>query len=186
MLLAGGRMAEVPSQGYTLFDIPKPKQFFVHVHADANELGRVYSPDIAINASPQSFCAALGRLKAPQTIAWAEQTKAARAEYLAFTDVAPEAPGKVQLSQIMLWLRNNLPEDAIVANGAGNYAIWVGRYLRIRQYGTLARSGFGLNGLWIARRRRCKARKPRSHGGQLQWRWLLSHERAGVCDCGSV
>ena len=149
ILLASGRMAEVPSQGFTLFDIPKPVQTFVHVHADPEELGRIYSPDIAICATPQAFCAALEGLAPPDRIPWRENTKAARSDYLAFTNVAPETPGKVQMAKIMLWLRENLPADAIVTNGAGNYAIWVGRYLRIRKYGTLlapvsGSMGFGL------------------------------------------
>ena len=149
VLLVSGRMPEVPSQGYTLFDIPKPHQYFVHVHADPAELGRVYSPDLAIQSSPRNFCLALASFSPPVTIAWSEQTRTARADYLEFTNLAPEAPGKVQMSRIMLWLRENLTEDTIVTNGAGNYAIWVGRYLRIRKYGTLlapvsGSMGFGL------------------------------------------
>lgn len=137
ILLAGGRMAEVPSQGYTLFDIPKPKQTFAHIHADAGELGRVYSPDIAIHASPEHFCAALDGLAAPASIGWRDHRAAAQADYRAFSDHAPQAPGPVQMGQIMHWLRERLPEDAIVTNGAGNYAIWVTRYMRIRRFGGL-------------------------------------------------
>ena len=137
VLLASGRMAEVPSQGYTLFDIPRPKQTFVHVHADANELGRVYSPDIAIHAAPQAFCAALEEVAAPPAIGWRDHRRAAHDDYLGFSNHAPQTPGKVQMAEIMLWLRKNLPDDAIIANGAGNYAIWVGRYLRIRKFGAL-------------------------------------------------
>jgi acetolactate synthase-1/2/3 large subunit len=137
VLLIGGRMAEVPSQSYTLFDIPIPKQALVHVHADAGELGRVYHPVLAINATPASFCAALARLEPLVEIAWREQTAAARRDFLAFTNAAPAMPGDVQLNEIMLWLRKRLPEDCIVTNGAGNYAIWTARYLRIRQFGGL-------------------------------------------------
>lgn len=137
VLLIGGRMAEVPSQSYTLFDIPVPKQAFVHVHADAAELGRVYHPTLAINATPARFCAALARLEPPADIPWRAQTAAARMDFLAFTNAAPSIPGDLQLNEIMLWLRKRLPEDCIVTNGAGNYAIWTGRYLRIRKFGGL-------------------------------------------------
>lgn len=137
VLLIGGRMAEVPSQSYTLFDIPTPRHTFVHVHADARELGRVYQPTLAINATPDRFCAALTRLEPPHTPVWSMETRAARADYLAFANAAPAIPGDVQLSEIMLWLRDRIPEDAIITNGAGNYAIWVGRYLRIRRFGGL-------------------------------------------------
>jgi acetolactate synthase-1/2/3 large subunit len=137
VLLMGGRMAEVPSQSYTLFDIPVPKQALVHVHADAGELGRVYQPILAINATPARFCAALARLDPPDDIPWSGETAAARMDFLAFTNAVPAMPGDVQLNEIMLWLRKRLPEDCIVTNGAGNYAIWTGRYLRIRQFGGL-------------------------------------------------
>ncbi|MDB5571540.1 MAG: thiamine pyrophosphate-binding protein [Hyphomicrobiales bacterium] len=137
VLLIGGRLAEVPSQSYTLLDIPTPRQTLVHVHADARELGRVYQPALAINATPGRFCAALARLDAPQSVPWSAETRAARMDFLAFTNAAPAIPGDVQLNDVMLWLRKRLPEDCIVTNGAGNYAIWTGRYLRIRKFGGL-------------------------------------------------
>lgn len=149
VLLANGRMAEVPSQGFTLFNVPKPAQTFVHVHADPEELGRIYSPDLAICSTPQSFCAALPGIAPPEKISWGEHTQSARADYLEFSNLTVEAPGKVQMAQIMLWLREKLPDDAIVTNGAGNYTIWVSRYLRIRKFGGLiapvsGSMGFGL------------------------------------------
>ena len=136
VLLAGGRMAEIPSQGYELFDIPAPRQRLVHAHADAEELGRVYHPALAINATPAAFAAALEGLQPPARIAWGAATRAANADYHAFSDVPPTIPGAVQLGEIMLWLREKLPRDAIVCNGAGNYTIWIGRFLRFRDLGT--------------------------------------------------
>ena len=135
VLLIGGRFAEIPSQGYTLLDIPLPRQKLVHVHAGAEELGRVYQPHLGIHATPQAFAAALEGLQPPQTISWSVQTRQANEDYVAFTNNAPATPGKVQLAEIMMWLRNRLPDDAIIANGAGNYTIWIGRYLRFRKYG---------------------------------------------------
>jgi acetolactate synthase-1/2/3 large subunit len=136
VLLISGRMAEVPSQGYEIFQIPNPRQTFVHVHASAEELGRVYHPHLGIHATPQAFAAALESLQPPTTIVWGETTRQANAEFHAWSDVAPASPGAVQLAEIALWLRNRLPDDAIIANGAGNYAIWVSRFLRYRRYGT--------------------------------------------------
>ncbi len=149
VLLTGGRMPEVPSQSYTLFDIPNPKQTLVHVHADAGELGRVYRPHLGIHATPQAFCAALDALAPKGQPAWRSETAQAHADYIAFSDYAPDMPGGVQLSQIMLWLRARLPADAIITNGAGNYTIWNGRYLRMRRHdGLLApvsgSMGYGL------------------------------------------
>ncbi len=149
VLLVGGRMAEIPSQGYELFDIPTPRQKLVHVHAGAEELGRVYHPALAIHASPTAFAAALESLQPPNAIKWSAATRAANADYRVFSDTAPENPGPVQLGEIMLWLRERLPPDAIIANGAGNYTIWIGRFLRFRRYGTQlgpvsGSMGFGL------------------------------------------
>ncbi|MBL8587739.1 MAG: thiamine pyrophosphate-binding protein [Methylobacteriaceae bacterium] len=149
VLLIGGRMSEMPSQSYTLFDIPKPKQRFVHVHADAGELGRVYHPTLGILASPPAFCAQLESLQPPNAILWSERTRAAREDYLGWTEQAPANPGPVQLGEIMLWLRRRLPEDAIICNGAGNYAIWPQRFLRYRRFGaqlapTSGSMGFGV------------------------------------------
>ncbi len=135
VLLIGGRLAEVPSQGYKLLDIPSPRQKLVHVHASAEELGRVYHPAVAIHATPAAFAAALEGLQPPSAIPWSGATREAGADYRAFSDVAPPAPGKVQMAEIMLWLRGRLPDDAIIANGAGNYAIWIGRFLRFREHG---------------------------------------------------
>lgn len=136
VLLIGGRMAEIPSQGYRLFDIPVPRQTLVHVHADAGELGRVYHPHLGIHASPAAFAAALESLQPPVEMAWKAATRQARSSYLAWSDRAPPVPGDVQPGEIVVWLRDRLPADAIITNGAGNYAIWVGRFLRFRRFGT--------------------------------------------------
>ena len=136
VILAGGRMAEVPSQAYTLFDVPSPRQTLVHVHADPAEIGRVYHPALGIIASPGAFAAALETVQPPNEIPWAGSTETARAEYLAWTETPPAIPGRFQYGEAMAWLRDRLPEDAIVTNGAGNYAIWVGRFLRYRRFAT--------------------------------------------------
>lgn len=149
VILVGGRMAEMPSQSYTLFNIPQPQVDFVHVHADPEELGRVYHPTLGINATPRAFAAALETLQPPNTIAWSAETKQAREDFLSWTEQPPRVPGALDMGQAMMWLRNYLPEDAVICNGAGNYAIWVGRFLRFRKYATqLAPNsgsmGFGL------------------------------------------
>ena len=135
VMLIGGRMAEVPSQSYTLFDIPLPRQTFVHVHADANELGRVYQPTLAIHATPPAFCASLESVQPPQTIPWENAAQDAHADYLAWTTHPSDVPGTMNLGTALTALRAHLPDDAVITNGAGNYAIWVGRYLRIAQFG---------------------------------------------------
>jgi len=136
LILAGGRLSEMPSSSYTLLDIPVPKQTLVHVHAGAEELGRVYQPALAIHASPQAFAAALEGLQPPNAVPWAQETQAANADFHAWTDEPKPTPGKLQYGAVIRWLRDRLPEDAVICNGAGNYAIWVQRYLRFRRYGT--------------------------------------------------
>jgi acetolactate synthase-1/2/3 large subunit len=137
LLLIGGRMSEMPSSGYTLIDIPEPKQALIHVHPGAEELGRVYRPTLAINASPTGFAAALESLQPPhRDIVWRAEPRAANDEYRAWTEPRPN-PGPVQLAEIMAWLRGRLPADAIITGGAGNYTGWPLRFLRFRRFGTL-------------------------------------------------
>lgn len=135
LLLIGGRMSEMPSAGYTLIDIPEPRQTLVHVHPGAEELGRLYRPALAINASPTAFAAALEGLQPPHEIAWRGSAEAANAAYRTWS--APvDNPGAVQLSRIIAWLRQRLPDDAIVASAAGNYSVWVHRFFHHRRYAT--------------------------------------------------
>ena len=137
ILLVGGRLSEMPSQSYTLLDIPTPRQTLVHVHPDPSELGRVYRPHLAINASPTAFSAALERLQPPATIAWSGAAAKAHQEFLAWTDPgAVKPPGAVQMPEVMRQLREKLPADTIVCNGAGNFAVWAHRFWHFRHYGT--------------------------------------------------
>ncbi|MGC2124135.1 MAG: thiamine pyrophosphate-dependent enzyme, partial [Xanthobacteraceae bacterium] len=132
VIMVGGRLGELPSQSYTLFDIPRPQTTFVHVHPGAEELGRVYSPHLAINATPTAFTAALEDLafaKPP-----AGDAKSAHVDYLQWTDKATDQPGGVNFGAVMVWLRENLTADAILCNGAGNYAAWIHRFYRFRRF----------------------------------------------------
>jgi acetolactate synthase-1/2/3 large subunit len=134
VILIGGRLGEMPSQSYTLFDIPGPKQTLVHVHPGAEELGRVYSPALAINATPSAFAAALEGLAVPEKVVWSAATPAAHAEFIEWTAKPPQVPGAVNLGEIIAGLRDKLPADTIICNGAGNFSIWVHRFWRYRHY----------------------------------------------------
>jgi acetolactate synthase-1/2/3 large subunit len=136
VVLLGGRLGEMPSQGYTLLDIPGPQTKLVHIHPGAEELGRVYRPHLAIHASPTAFAEAADQLAPPREIKWRDATAAAHADYLEWTQVATEQPGGVNLGAIMVWLRENLPADTILCNGAGNYAAWIHRFYRFRRFAT--------------------------------------------------
>jgi acetolactate synthase-1/2/3 large subunit len=138
VLLVGGRLGEMPSSGYTLLKSPYPDQTLVHVHPDAGELGRVYRPALAINAAPEAFAPAFARLKPASKPAWAAETERLHAAYLDWSTPPESGPGAVHMGPIMDYLEKVLPDDAILTNGAGNYATWIHRFHRFRRFGTQA------------------------------------------------
>jgi acetolactate synthase-1/2/3 large subunit len=132
VIAAGARLNELTSQGYTLFDIPVPQMKLVHAYPGAEELGRVYRAHLPIHAAPIAFAAALEKLQPRKTHDVAAEHQA----YLDFSGNGTTQPGAVNLSQIMIWLRGHLAEDAIITNGAGNYSGWIHRFYRFRRYNT--------------------------------------------------
>ncbi len=134
--LIGGRLGQVPSQDYTLLDLPVPSQALIHVYPEAEELGRVYAPTLGIVAGPDRFARALEEMAAPIVRPWADETAAVHASYRQWSQSPGPQPGEVNLGEIMVWLREHLAQDAIICNGAGGYAAWLHRYYRFRQAGT--------------------------------------------------
>jgi acetolactate synthase-1/2/3 large subunit len=134
LLVIGERLGEMTTGGYALLDAPSPRQTLIHVHPGAEELGRVYQPALAIVATPGAFLAALDEAApdGPETHGGAT---AAHAEYEAWQAPRP-VPGELDLWQVVRWLDARLPDDAIVTNGAGNYAVWLHRLFRYRGYRT--------------------------------------------------
>ncbi len=133
VIAVGARLGEMPSQGYTLFAVPVRKQRLVHVLPDAAEIGRVYTPTLGIHADPASFARKAVRLQAPATVAWAGQAEAAHRDYGRWSTPASESEPNsdfVDPFAIMTILGEMLPRDAIMTNGAGNYAGWLHRYHR--------------------------------------------------------
>jgi acetolactate synthase-1/2/3 large subunit len=153
LLVVGARLSEMPSQAYTLLEIPEPRQQMIHVHPGAEELGRVYRPEVAIHASPAGFAAAAESLQPPHgEIAWADWTAEAHADYLAWSETLPETqagPGEVPMARVVAALRNTLAEDSIITNGAGNYASWIHRFWRFRRYQTQAAPTSGSMGYGV-------------------------------------
>ncbi len=135
IVAVGARLGEVTTGGYTLFDIPVPKQKLIHVYPDPDELGRVYRPFLAIAAASRDFAAALSSRAPVAAPRWASRTAELHADYLGWR--APvKNPGAVQMSEIVAWLDANVPPDTIFANGAGNFATWVHRFHCYRGFGT--------------------------------------------------
>ncbi len=135
VLAIGSRLGETTSGGFTLLDLPRPRQLLVHVHNDPEELGRFYQPDLAIPAGLNAFAEAAAALPPPRHRRWSPATAEAHAEELDWR--APtRVPGALQLGEVVAWLRERLPADAVLTNGAGNYAIWANRHFAYRGLGT--------------------------------------------------
>jgi acetolactate synthase-1/2/3 large subunit len=132
LIVIGARLGEMTTGGYTLLDVPVPKQKLVHVHAGAEELGRVYQATLPIVSSYEEFVVALSALKTPS---WKAQGQAAHADYLAWNKPLP-MPGALQYGEIIGWLSQNLPEDAVLTNGAGNFASWLHRHFQYKGWRT--------------------------------------------------
>jgi acetolactate synthase-1/2/3 large subunit len=129
VIAIGARLGEMTSGGYTLFAVPKPKQKLVHIHASAEELNRVYQADLAINATMNAAARSLEVLSAPVKLAWEAWTQACNADYLA--NLEPQSlPGDIDMPAVVATLQKHLPADAVLTNGAGNFASWVHRFYR--------------------------------------------------------
>ena len=135
IIAIGPRLGEATTGGYTLFDLPVPKQKLVHVHASAEELGRVYQATLPINSGMQAFAAAAKAMKPVDSKKWAATVKDSHAEYLDNIKPGP-LPGTVNMGEVIAWLNKRLPDDAIVTNGAGNYAAFLHRFFQYRGFKT--------------------------------------------------
>ncbi len=131
----GPRLGEMTTGGYTLLQAPRPQQKLVHIHASAEELNRVYQADLAINATMNAAARSLEVLTAPTELPWQAWTLQANADYQAsrvpqaLTELAADtAAGVVNLPDIIATLQRHLPGDAVLSNGAGNFASWLHRY----------------------------------------------------------
>src|SRR6266851_1883920 len=136
VLAVGARIGEITSQSYTLLGVPDPGKTLIHVHAAAEELGRVFRPTLAIQSGMPEFAAAAAALEPIAAPRWGAWREAARAEYEAGLAPTPFASAPaLDLAQVMSWLRERLPDDAIVTSDAGNFSGWPNRFLQYRRPG---------------------------------------------------
>jgi acetolactate synthase-1/2/3 large subunit len=136
VLAIGARIGEITSQSYSLLGIPDPGKTLIHIHAAAEELGRVFRPTLAIQSGMPEITAALAALDPIAKPRWAAWRKECRAEYevgLQPTKLT-DAP-LLDLGKVMTWLRERLPDDAIVTSDAGNFSGWPNRFLPYRRPG---------------------------------------------------
>ena len=139
VILMGGRFSEVPSQNYELLGVQGAKQQLIHIHASAEELGRVYRADLAIHASPKALAQGLCGLAPTRKMTQHRLDHLAQchSNYQTWSSLPTKAhPGDVQMPAIMAHLAVTLPCDSIITNGAGNYATWIHRFWKFSQYGT--------------------------------------------------
>lgn len=133
LIVLGARLGEMTTNGYSLIEAPRSAQTLVHIHADPNEPGRVYFPDLPINADVRSAAAALAGLGSVRGAD--DRLTTLRTGYEAFT-TPTSSPVDVNMATIVTHVRDQLPDNAIVCTGAGNYSIWVHRFFRYRQFAT--------------------------------------------------
>lgn len=131
----GPRLGEMTTSGYTVLEAPLARQPLVHIHSGAEELGRVYAPMLAINAAPEAMARALAAESWARDEGWLQQAHEAHADFEAFSTPVEVNEG-VNLSEVFSWLDKNLSADAIVTNGAGNYAAWLHRFYRHKAFKT--------------------------------------------------
>jgi len=137
VLLLGTRFSEIASQGYTLLDIPRSRNKLIHIHAGADELGRVYQADLALNVTPRAFLQAASASTPAPFEARKSYIAALRENYVSWSDTATEVPGSFNFGKALLELREHLPAAVTLTTGAGNYAAWVNRFFRFEADGRL-------------------------------------------------
>ena len=132
ILVLGARLGEMTTSGYSLFDIPNPNQSILHIHADPNEIGRVYRPEIGLACKASDFVAVAAEL----TESIEQRPPMVAKESYQNWQMPFATPGDVKLEEVICHLRDVLPEDAIFTNGAGNYVGWLHRYYSYKSYRT--------------------------------------------------
>ena len=129
IIAIGPRLGEMMTGNYTLLEAPRPKQKLVHIHASAEELMRVYQADLAMCATMNAAACALETLAAPPVVVWEAWSQQANADYLANLEPQP-LPGDIDMPAIVGLLKKHFPPDAVLTNGAGNFASWMHRFFK--------------------------------------------------------
>lgn len=136
LIVVGARLGEMTTQGYSLIDIPNPQMTFVHVHPGAEEIGRVYGPELGIVSSALNFFAAFDTLpESPAPTIDKDWIKNQRDDYLSFLEPTT-APGTLNMAKVIAHITDTMPENTVLTNGAGNYTAWAHRFHKHRSYRT--------------------------------------------------
>ena len=163
LIAVGVRLGEMTTNGYTLVESPTPVQSLVHVFSGADELGRVFHADLPIAAGVREFSAALATMPlgdAAQLAArWKTWLQSACADYADWR-VPRSQPGTLNYPECVLHLDEVLPQDAIITNGAGNFATPVHRFYRHRGHKTQLAPTSGAMGYAVPSAIAAKLRHP--------------------------
>ena len=127
ILAINTRFGENTTDGYTLLSVPVPEQTLIHVHPSDRELGKVYQPDLAVHAGPNAFAEALAAHELSGD--WADWRAQAREGFEAGFDL-PDLPSPVDMGKVTAFLRERLPADAVLTNGAGNFTVWPNKFFK--------------------------------------------------------
>ncbi len=168
VLTLGLRLGEISTGAYTYFDCPVPKQTLIQVHAGNDELGKVYQAAMHINASPSLVANALLAASPRPQHDWRSWCEQARQGWQAALQ-APAQPGDLDMGEVMAWLREHLPADCIVTNGAGNFTVWPSKFMVYGEQARLLAPQSGAMGYGLPAAVAAKARYP---------------QRTVVCFCG--
>jgi acetolactate synthase-1/2/3 large subunit len=163
MLAIGARIGEITSQSYSLMGIPDPGKTLIHIHAAAEELGRVFRPTLAVQSGTPEIAAALSALEPVNSACWTQWRKDARAEYDAGLEPSKltDSPA-LDLGKVMTWLRQRLPDDAIITSDAGNFSGWPNRFLQYRRPGRQLGPTSGAMGYGVPAAVAAKLARPQS------------------------
>ena len=156
LLVVGDRLGDVTTAGYTRVQPPTPRQSLLHVHPDPLELGRVFTPEVAVVSGAAPFLRAIAPLDGAR---WAEHTAQARAEYLAWCE-PPAVSSALDLGAVIAHCALRLRGEAIVAADAGNFSFWVGRHLTFESYRSQVMPESGAMGYGLPAALAAKLRHP--------------------------
>jgi acetolactate synthase I/II/III large subunit len=130
LLAIGSRMGDIPTMGYTLISPADAASKLIHVHPDPEELNHVWQASLSAVAGEANAALALSELDVSRK--WSQWRASARADYERSLEPVTTI-GAVNLSKIFQHMAQVLPPEAVLCNGAGNYAAWPNRFYRYRQ-----------------------------------------------------
>ncbi|AYE87953.1 thiamine pyrophosphate-binding protein [Sulfitobacter sp. D7] len=146
LVVIGARLGEMTTKTYTTMQSPNPETRLVHLYPDADEIGRVYSPDLGIAAAPVSVAAALDGVDLGRAEAWDAWCEKLHADYLTDTEAPNGGDWDLDMGVALAQLRDELPDDVVVTLDAGNHTGWAQRFLRFGRPGRIVGSTCGAMG----------------------------------------